>query len=68
MSCVACQKPQHEVWLLVGVRDDIAICQECIGLCAEVVVEHRPLFHLDGVGRLVEERMGKLYMAKTVDE
>jgi ATP-dependent Clp protease ATP-binding subunit ClpX len=35
--CNFCAKNQHEIKLLIAGPGDIAICNECIDLCVEIV-------------------------------
>lgn len=38
-SCDFCRKSEHEVALLIAGPDYIAICNECVALCATIVAE-----------------------------
>lgn len=40
-TCSFCYKTEHEAWLLVSGMPGTFICDECIGLCNDIIADRR---------------------------
>lgn len=53
LSCSFCEKNQHQVQRLVAAFPDVAICNECVALCAMICVAEAE-----------EGKLGALYLSR----